>query len=118
LPILSKLPENLNAEIMTACTGRVTYVASLLTPCMGQFRHVTSSDHNGSFQQNWSFEMAVHAVCSRKSPHILFQLLFISIFAVCVTFAHAGDVGLAWNANTDPGLAGYVVYYGDLAIPC
>jgi hypothetical protein len=48
-----------------------------------------------------------------KHLAILFFLLFL-LFPLLIFNAHAGpqSVTLAWDPNTDPGLAGYKLYYG------
>ncbi len=40
-----------------------------------------------------------------------FILLFIPLFFSFVTSGYAIDVTLAWDANTDPDLDGYMLYY-------
>jgi hypothetical protein len=39
-------------------------------------------------------------------------LLITVLFLMSVSFAHAADVTLAWDANTDPRVTGYKLYYG------
>jgi hypothetical protein len=47
-----------------------------------------------------------------NSLHLLRVLMLVCV-SLCVTsIAHAQTVNLAWDANTEPNLAGYVVYYG------
>jgi hypothetical protein len=50
-------------------------------------------------------------VYSHPSRHILLFLFFLA-FPVFSRGAHARDVILGWNANTEPKLAGYKLYYG------
>jgi hypothetical protein len=54
---------------------------------------------------------------SRKSVFFILVLsglllLLLAILSLLVPAAHAGQVTLAWDANTDPGVAGYKVHYG------
>jgi uncharacterized membrane protein YeiH len=60
---------------------------------------------------------------SNRSPIVRFRTGFISglslvclLFLICIgpgsTQGHAAQVTLAWSANTDPGVAGYKLYYG------
>lgn len=51
-----------------------------------------------------------------KRPRILTILYIIYalyLLLVCIPYlAMAGEVGLVWDANTEPDLAGYKIYYG------
>lgn len=38
--------------------------------------------------------------------------VWIIIFVLIASFAHADDVTLAWDANIEPDLAGYKLYWG------
>lgn len=38
--------------------------------------------------------------------------IWILIFVLITSFAHADSVTLAWDANTEPDLAGYKIYWG------
>ncbi len=52
---------------------------------------------------------------NHSSHQRLFALLFIIsslIFLFTLSAAHAAQVTLAWEANTEPSLAGYKIYYG------
>ncbi len=44
-----------------------------------------------------------------KTKKLIFVILFL--FS-CYTIVFAADVRLAWDANTEPDLAGYTVYWG------
>jgi hypothetical protein len=49
---------------------------------------------------------------ARYSLHVL-RVLLVACVSLCVTsLAHAQSVTVAWDANTEPNLAGYVVFYG------
>ncbi len=49
---------------------------------------------------------------ARYSLHLL-RILLAACVSLCVTsLAHAQSVTLAWDANTEPNLTGYVVLYG------
>ena len=49
---------------------------------------------------------------ARNSFHFL-RVLMLACVSLCVTsVVHAQTVNVAWNANTEPSLAGYVVFYG------
>jgi hypothetical protein len=41
---------------------------------------------------------------------IIFLALFTVVF--CANFAQAGSATISWNANAEPDLAGYKIYYG------
>ena len=44
---------------------------------------------------------------------ILYVIYALNLLLVCIPYlAMAGEVGLAWEANTEPDLAGYKIYYG------
>ena len=53
----------------------------------------------------------------RRSTVKLCKFAFITVFAVSCfqTYAHAADVTLQWNANTESDLAGYKIYYGNFS---
>lgn len=42
-------------------------------------------------------------------------LVFVLVLVVMVGFAHGASVRVNWNANSEPDLAGYRVYYGTLS---
>jgi len=44
--------------------------------------------------------------------NIIFVAVFLISFACSVQAAYSAQVTLAWNANTDPNIAGYKIYYG------
>jgi hypothetical protein len=47
-----------------------------------------------------------------KSLHLL-RIVMLACVSLCVTsIAHAQSVTVAWDANTEPTLSGYVVLYG------
>jgi hypothetical protein len=49
---------------------------------------------------------------ARYSLHIL-RIVMLACVSLCVTsIAHAQSVTVAWDANTEPNLAGYIVFYG------
>ncbi len=62
--------------------------------------------------------MSNHSSISRFRPGFIpFLFLLLSlIFLICIgpgsTQGFAAQVTLAWDANTDPGVAGYKLYYG------
>ena len=48
-----------------------------------------------------------------RARGLFFRGLFVLLLAVLISsVAHAGEVNLAWDPNTEPDLAGYRVYYG------
>jgi len=44
--------------------------------------------------------------------NIIFVAVFLLSFACSVQAVYSAQVTLAWNANTDPNIAGYKIYYG------
>ena len=51
----------------------------------------------------------------RLSPHIVRLAIILTLLVTCpllVATAHAADVTLAWDENTESDVAGYKVYYG------
>jgi hypothetical protein len=49
---------------------------------------------------------------ARNSLHFV-RVLMLACVSLCVTSAlHAQTVTVTWDANTEPGLSGYVVFYG------
>ena len=51
-------------------------------------------------------------VCFPTASASIRLLAFGLLFLVFTCHAHAGQVTLAWDANTDPELGGYKLYYG------
>jgi len=54
---------------------------------------------------------------SRKSSFFIIALsslvlLLVAIFSLLMTTAHAAQVTVAWDANSDPAVTGYRVHYG------
>ena len=59
-------------------------------------------------------EPTSHSTTGSRITRLLFALLLIlsSLFPVIVCTTHAAQVTLAWDANTEPNVSGYRVYYG------
>lgn len=56
-------------------------------------------------------------LCSRKSSFFLvvlssLLLVLMAILSLLMTAAHAAQVTVAWDANSDPAVTGYRVHYG------
>jgi hypothetical protein len=56
-------------------------------------------------------------LCSRKSSFFLvvlssLLLVLMAILSLMMTSAHAAQVTVAWDANSDPAVTGYRVHYG------
>ena len=56
-------------------------------------------------------------LCSRKSSFFLvvlssLLLVLMAILSLLMTSAHAAQVTVAWDANSDPAVTGYRVHYG------
>jgi hypothetical protein len=45
------------------------------------------------------------------------KMLIVLMLLLLAPMAYAADVNLAWDANTEPDLAGYKIYWGDSEIP-
>lgn len=59
--------------------------------------------------------MSQRARCSVLSPRYSIILSISLLLALCIlplTAAYAADVTLAWDPNTEPGIAGYKIYWG------
>jgi len=47
-----------------------------------------------------------------KQKTLLISLATLFLFAISFHFVFAGTATVSWNANTEPDLSGYMVYYG------
>ncbi len=72
-------------------------------------RQIARTGSKAYFRSNDSFQRV--GLISHRGACLAFALLLFALPAFS-QWAHASDVTLVWNANSEPELAGYKLYYG------